>query len=317
VRALRRRLAAEVGSAAADTASDRYDRALEQLVQRFQASHGLTADGVIGTVTRGALNVPADQRLRQIDMNLERWRWLPRRLGERYIMVNSAAFSLALVGHDTAVLTMRAIVGRVDWPTPIIISRVTKLIFHPSWDIPKKIVLAEVVPFVLRDTGYLARERITVLRWTNGAWRPVDRHAVDWRSLNDSSYSLRLVQAPGATNPLGGVKFEFANRFGSYIHDTPQRSLFEQRIRTFSHGCIRAERAARLARILLADSAQWPRDSVEGAMRGPETRVVTLERGIPVYVSYWTAWVDPDGTLQFRDDVYGWDTMLAGLVAGE
>ncbi|HUK20331.1 MAG TPA: L,D-transpeptidase family protein [Gemmatimonadales bacterium] len=309
---LRRRLAAEDDGDATETADDRFDGALARRVLRFQAKHGLEADGIVGAATRAALNVPVEQRIRQIELNLERWRWLPRRLGERYIMVNSAAFSLALVGHDTAVLTMRAIVGRVDWPTPIIISRVTNLIFHPSWDIPKKIVLAEVVPFVLRDTGYLARERITVLRWTNGAWRPVDRHAVDWRALNDSSYSLRLVQAPGATNPLGGVKFEFANRFGSYIHDTPQRSLFEQRIRAFSHGCIRAERAAQLARILLADSAQWPRDSVDSAMRGPETRVVTLERGIPVYVSYWTAWVDPDGTLQFRDDVYGWDRMLAG-----
>ncbi|HUL49414.1 MAG TPA: L,D-transpeptidase family protein [Gemmatimonadales bacterium] len=314
VRELRRRLALESDTAPRDTAGDAYDQELTAAVRRFQKNHGLDVDGVTGDATRAALNVPAADRVRQIELNLERWRWLPRRLGNRYIMVNSAAFALALVDHDSVVLSMRAIVGRLDWPTPIVSSRLKQLIFSPAWEIPKKIVLAEIVPLVVADTGYLTREHIIVHDWAKGG-RPVNAHEIDWRALTDSSYTLHLTQAPGETNPLGGVKFEFGNRFATYIHDTPFRALFRQRVRTFSHGCVRAERAAALARAVLADSLRWPLDSVRTAMRGDQPRVVTLDNSVPVYLTYWTAWVERDGEVQFREDLYGWDQMLARLVA--
>ncbi len=312
---LKSRLALELGVSADTSHPDVYDDGLARTVRWFQATHGLEVDARVGPATLVALNVPVADRIRAMELNLERWRWLPRDLGESYVMVNSAAFSAELVDRDHATMTMRAIVGRSDWPTPIVSSRIVKLVFSPAWDIPKSIALAEVLPLARRDPHYIGRERITVFRDSDGVAREMDPLTVNWGAITDSTFSLRLTQAPGGQNPLGGIKFVLGSRFGVRIHDTPARSRFGERVRTFSHGCIRVERPAELAAALLQDSLRWPLDSVRAKMNEPDEESVPLPRPMPVHLSYQTVWVDQDGAVEFRNDVYGWDRRLSAALA--
>ena len=315
VSALRGRLAVEGELGATEQGGDVYDAALAGAVRRFQDRHGLDVDGLVGLATLVALNVSVEARIRQIEMNLERWRWLPRALGEHYVMVNSAAFELEIVDHGRQVMTMRAIVGRRDWPTPIVSTRITGLIFSPVWNIPRAIALEEVLPLVRRDPSYLARERITVFEDSSPAVREVDPATVAWSALTESTFTLQLKQAPGGHNPMGGVKVIQGSPFNVCIHDTPLKSLLRARARAFSHGCVRAERAADLATYLLRDSVRWARDSVLARMGQRKEQLVMLSRPVPVHLCYWTAWVNDDGTVEFRDDVYGWDAKLTAALA--
>ncbi|HYL21829.1 MAG TPA: L,D-transpeptidase family protein [Gemmatimonadales bacterium] len=310
---LRSRLAAE-GELGGDDGSARYDSALAAAVLHFQARHGLTADGAVGAVTLAALNVPAATRVRQIELNLERWRWLPRPPAERYVLVSIPAFELAVVEAERPVVTMRAIVGRPDWPTPILSARISGLVFAPVWNIPPTIAREEVVPAARRDTAFLRREGIRVFR-DSAATGELDPATLDWSQVNDTTFPWQLRQDPGGTNPLGGVKFVFPNRFDVCIHDTPQRAPFRERVRAASHGCVRVERAAALAEYLLHDAARWSEDSIRAAMTQPTERWVTLPQPVTVHLCYWTVWVDDAGTVQFRDDVYGWDAQLAKALA--
>jgi len=286
-----------------------YDTAagLRTAVMQFQKLHGLAVDGVVGPATRAALDIPAAARAEQIALNLERWRWLPRELGERYIVVNSAAFTLELVDHDSIVWQARAIVGRLDWPTPIVSSVATGLSFRPTWKVPRIIAARELLPLIRKDSTYLRREQIRVFSDSaqSGALDPA---AIDWLAVTESTFAYQLVQEPGGTNPLGGVKLVFRNRFSVFIHDTPTRRLFSDLWRTFSHGCIRVEHAGQLAGRLLPD---WPVDSINAAMTRGRERWVALTRPIPVHIVYWTAWVTEDGLVAFSGDPYHWDDALA------
>jgi murein L,D-transpeptidase YcbB/YkuD len=312
VAALRARLAVEGDLEPERSAGDTFDAAVQRAVERFQRRHGLDADGVLGPATRAALDVPVAARIRQIELNLERWRWLPRRLGERYVLANSAAFTLEAVENDRTVLRLRTVVGRPDWPTPIVSARITGLLFSPAWAIPRSIAVREILPVVRRDPGYLVREGIRVL--LDSGRTVLDPAAVDWSQVSDSAFAFELRQDPGPSNPLGGLKVVFPNRFDVYIHDTPARALFRKRVRTFSHGCVRAERAAELAGFLLGDPVRWARDSVAAAMTAGRERWVPVPVPVPVHVGYWTAWVDDAGAVNFRDDVYGWDRLLAAAL---
>jgi L,D-transpeptidase YcbB len=312
VAALRGRLTAEGYAAPADSDADLFDSGLEAAVREFQERHGLTVDGAVGPVTQRALNVSAAARVQQITLNLERWRWLPRFLGERYIEVNSAAFTLAIVDSGQPVLRMRAIVGRPDRPTPIVSSHVTELVFRPSWYVPRTIAARELLPLVQRDRGYLAREGIGVFGDSAAGGRRIDPATVDWSTVTESTFTYQLVQEPGPTNPLGGVKLVFWTPFDVFIHDTPRRPLFTERLRAFSHGCVRVEQAAELATYLLPD---WSVDSIHAAMSVGREERVRLHAVIPVYLVYFTAWIDGAGKLEFRGDPYGWDVRLAGALA--
>ncbi|HUL02153.1 MAG TPA: L,D-transpeptidase family protein [Gemmatimonadales bacterium] len=291
------------------------DSALEEGVRHFQARHGLATDGVVGPATLAALNVPAAERVRQIELNLERWRWLPRELGERYVMVNSAAFTLEVRDHGRRVMEMPVIVGRPDWPTPIASGRITALVFSPVWDIPPAIASQEILPLIRKDSTYIARHGISVFRDSGKALLPVDPVTVDWSAMTESTFTLRLKQAPGYDNPLGAVKTIFGSRFNVCMHDTPVRASFQERVRTFSHGCVRVARAAELATYLLDDSVRWTSDSVRKRMAVVKEEPVPLVKSVPGYLAYWTAWVDDDGSVEFRDDVYGWDRQLAAALA--
>ena len=252
-------------------------------LRRFQEHHGLESDGILGPATRTQLDIPAETRARQIALNLERWRWLPRSLGEHYLLVNTAAFSLELVDKDTVTFTARAIVGRPDWPTPILSAIAAEVVFRPTWRVPRSIAAQELLPIIERDSTYLVREGFQI--------------------VGDS----QLVQEPGPANPLGGVKLVFANPFSVFIHDTPAQPLFSERWRAFSHGCIRVENAGALMARLLPG---WTADSIRAAMTQGRERWVRLPQPVAVHIVYWTAWASGDGLVAFAPDTYGWDEAL-------
>ena len=281
-----------------------YNRVLVEAVQRFQAHHGLEVDGILGTRTREALNVPVEARVRSIEVTLDHIRWLPRDASEALVVVvNVAGFELHTVESRRVTLRLRTIVGNRGWKTPLLSSTLTELVVNPDWNIPASITRLEIVPKILREAGYLNREAIAVLDARTGA--TLDPAAVDWSAVRAGDGSVRLRQAPGPLNPLGDVKFGFPSRFGVYLHDTNAPTLFEQPARALSHGCMRLDRPFELVKRLEGRLAgSWSFDRVEAVASGASLEIVPLEPGVPIHVVYWTATIGPDGGIRFHDDVY-------------
>jgi L,D-transpeptidase YcbB len=310
VPAIARRLAASrdySGTIPADGQPAAYTPELYDAVKRFQRRHGLADDGIVGRAVAAEMNVPLDARIGQIELNLERWRWLPRELGARHILVNIPEMRLDVREHGNVALTMRVVVGRQHTPTPIFSEEMTHLVFSPYWNVPPDIAKTETLPSVLDDSGFLVRMNMEVL---DPAGNPVDPESIDLTSA--SGYRFR--QRPGASNSLGLVKFMFPNSYHVYLHDTPADSLFARASRAFSHGCVRLEQPEKLAEYLLQDLAEWTPERIGEAMHGGEERTVKLAQPIPVYIGYWTARVSPDGLVQFRKDVYGLDARHTAML---
>jgi len=310
VTALRARLIAtgELDPALAE--GEEFDDEVEQGVIRFQQRHGLAPDGNVGPKTLAALNVTAEEREKQIVVNLERMRWLPAELGSRYIMVNVANFGLDVVEEGQPVLTMRAIVGRTYRQTPSFIAKMNHLIFSPYWHIPHSIAVKDLLPKIQKDRRFLAKQKIRVFQGSS----QINPASVNWRSLSEANFPYRLRQDPGPLNSLGRVKFMLPNRFNIYIHDTPSTELFDKAVRDFSSGCVRIDKPVELAEYLLADNPEWTNEDILAAMDQPREKLVRLRRPIPVYFLYSTAWVDAGGTLQFREDLYGRDGLVAAAL---
>ena len=289
---------------------EQFDEALDLAMKRFQRRHGLTADGVLSAATRAELSVTADRRVEQVELNLERWRWLPQDLGRRHIIVNIAAFELEVVEEDAVVLTMRVMVGRPFRRTPVFSDTIRYLVLNPYWHVPRSIAVQDLLPRVQRDPAYLTRQKMRVFRgWAPGG-QEVDPQTVDWSAVTAVNFPFRLAQDPGPLNALGRIKFMFLNKFSIYLHDTPARPLFEETERDFSSGCIRIEGAIDLAEYLLRQHPGWTREAILGALTEKTERTVPLARVIPVHLLYWTAWADQDGTIQFRRDINGGDAPL-------
>ena len=294
------------------TAADEltFDESLEKAVIGFQSRHGLETDGLVGRETLSHLNTSVEQRLQQVLINMERWRWLPENLGERYIIVNIANFELDVIENGEPVMNMRVIVGRHYRRTPVFTGSMTYLVLSPFWHIPPGITANDVLPQVRRDTGYLANNNIRVFRGWGADAPEVDPATVDWSAITPRNNPYRFRQDPGPNNSLGLVKFMFPNRFNVYLHDTPARELFARVQRDFSSGCIRVEKPVELTQYLLADRPEWTREAITAAMRRPAERTVRLQRPVPVHILYWTAWAEEDGTIHFRRDIYNRDQRL-------
>jgi L,D-transpeptidase YcbB len=287
-----------------------FDDALEQAIRKFQTRNGLTANGKIDAKTLKVLNVPAEIRARQIELNLERWRWIPHDLGQRYIIINIADFKLSVVENDYTVLEMRVVVGRHYRRTPVFSEQMTYLVFNPYWNIPRKLALEDILPKIRRDPDYLSSRRIKVFEnWLEGA-KEVDPMDIDWSLINRNNFHYKFRREPGPHNDLGRVKFMFPNKFAVYLHDTPSQSLFQRIRRGFSSGCIRVEKPIELAEFLLADNPRWSRDNILKAIKSEKNQVVLLRKPIPVHILYWTAWVDYVGNVHFLDDIYKRDKPL-------
>jgi murein L,D-transpeptidase YcbB/YkuD len=310
---LRRRLKV-TGDLAVDpfTDMDIYDHWLEEAVKHYQHRHGLQVDGKVGPQTRRSLNIMVSERIRQIRINMERWRWLPRTLGKRYVMVNMTGFELYIIENDSMVLSMPVIVGHSLRSTPTFSGLISYMEYNPYWTIPRKLVLEDIIPRQLRDPSYLSKESIKVYKgWENA--QEIDPKTVDWSNLDENHFPYWLRQEPGPKNALGTVKFMFSNPYAIYLHGTPDRHLFDPVVRAFSSGCIRVKDPVRLAAFLLNDGSLQKEEEVLASIHLEINQGVTLPIAVPVYLVYWTAWVDQDGELHFRHDLYGRDTRLNEL----
>jgi len=288
---------------------DLYDASLEKAVQLFQRAHNQKEDGVAGPATLRLLNMPIGERMDQIRLNMERWRWMPRNM-DRYIFVNIPSFEMKVAEKGFVVLKMRTIVGMEDNPTPSFADRLNQIEINPFWNIPQSIVEKEIVPKVKRDPSYLTRQGIRIYR----DWRPnspeISPKTINWKEVTPKKFSYRLVQDPGPLNPLGRIKFLFPNNFNVYMHDTPTRHLFGRQGRTFSHGCIRLEKPIDLAEYLLKNEPGWSKKQILKKIGTGERQVITLRNPIPVHIVYLTVWTGPDGLTYFRDDLYEYDHLL-------
>jgi murein L,D-transpeptidase YcbB/YkuD len=252
-----------------------------------------------------------EEAAEKVAMNLERWRWAPRDLGERHILVNVPMYQMQVIEDEKPVLAMRVIVGAPDTPTPLFSDQMTYVVFSPYWNIPESILREETLPRLSEDPEYLARNNMEVVG-TSG--EVIDPSAVDW-SDEEATKGLRFRQAPGPDNALGLVKFIFPNHFNVYLHDTPGDRLFNKQQRALSHGCIRIEQPVALAEYVLADRGKWSPERIEAAMQSRREQSVTLDDPLPVHIGYWTAWVEGDGNVKFVDDVYGLDRKHAAIRA--
>lgn len=302
---LRRRLEAS-GDLTTDAPGDStaYTDAVAEAVQRFQRRHGLAPDGVVGTDVLDALNVSAEARLEQIILNLERHRWLPKQLGNTFLFVNLTDFRLAAYEDGALAFDMPVVIGDQGWQTPAFADTMSHVVFGPYWNVPAEIAIEELLPQIREDSTFLARSTYEVV---SAGGTPVDTSRLSKAALAD--YEVRIRQEPGPGNALGDVKFMFPNNHNIYLHDTPEAHLFARDQRALSHGCIRVADPVRLADYVLSDD-EWPRDSIRTAMNEAENREVPVDRPIPVFIAYLTAWAEADGTVHFREDLYDYDPAL-------
>lgn len=302
---LRERLAVTDERLSVDSSATEFDDPLHEAVLRFQERHGLDTDGVVGPATRAALNVSARERVQQLLVNLERWRWMPDNLGTRHVLVNIAAAELQLIENGEETLSMRVVTGRPYRQTPVFSGEISYLVFNPYWHVPHSIATRDQLPEIQKDRSYLDRLQLKVFQgWGTNA-QPVDPSTIDWASLSQKHFPYRIRQEPGPHNALGRVKFMFPNPHNVYLHDTPSRGLFARAERTFSSGCIRLERPIELAEHLLSDHSEWSSQRIQSVLKNPSAeQSVPLRTRVPVHLQYWTAWADADGTVHFRNDAY-------------
>jgi murein L,D-transpeptidase YcbB/YkuD len=287
-----------------------FDNPLEAAVKKFQRLRGLTDDGVVGGRTFEALNRSVNSCVRCIEINLERWRWLPRDLGQRYVLVNMADFSAQVMENDDPVLSMRAIVGTQYRETPVFSHRISYLVLNPYWHVPRKIAVEDKLPLLQKNPYLLMKQKIRIFQNNGVGLTEIKPIYVDWSTVTPYNFNYRLRQDPGPLNALGRIKFMFPNRFNVYLHDTPAKELFDKTVRTFSSGCIRVEKALELAEYLLKDDPLWPPEKLVAELDKNREKTVTLKTPVPIHLLYWTAFVDGQGRVHFRNDIYRRDTSL-------
>lgn len=287
-----------------------YDPAVEAAVKVFQRRHGLEPDGIIGPRTYRALNRTIEDRINQMRVSLERARWTLRDLGAEYVLVNIGGAETFYVRDDEMVWRTRSVVGQAYRKTPLFQDSIRYVEFNPTWTVPRSIFLKDKLPRIRKDVAYLQRGGYSVV---DSDGRSLDPGAVNWMSDNPD---VTLVQRPGPDNALGLIKFMFPNAHAVYLHDTNDRDLFDRAERNLSSGCVRIEHPFELADLLLQGSQDWfPGRSDQLIATGKTTRI-DLPRPIPIVLTYYTAWVDTDGTFQFREDVYERDeAVLSALNA--
>ena len=276
-------------------------------IKVFQEHHAIPATGVMDAATKAAIKVPIEDRIHQVVVNLERWRWMPDDLGARHFIVNIPYFHLIARENGKAVNDIRVVVGKQGHETPIFSGNMETVVFSPYWNIPDSIVEGETAPAMAKDPKYLARNNMEILRVSDsGGSSPVDPKDVNWDDPQELK-QLAFRQKPGPNNALGHVKFLFPNEFNVYLHDTPADQLFERPGRAFSHGCVRVEEPEALAKYVLRDDPAWTEAEILAAMNAGEEKHVKLKSPIPVHIVYFTAWVDDNGGLHFQPDIYGYD----------
>ncbi|MBI4520945.1 MAG: L,D-transpeptidase family protein [Gemmatimonadetes bacterium] len=281
---------------------------LEGAVRVFQARHGLEVDGTVGRATLAALNVSAEERVRQIELNLRRWREVSPALDRPFVLVNIPAFELMAFERGREALRMRVAVGRRSRPTPSLAREIQGVVFNPYWEVPRHLAIEDILPVVRRNPGYLTANRFRVFEQGPHGEQEIDPATVDWQSVTTDDFAYRFRQEPGGSNPMGRVKFLFPNGHYVFLHDFPQPQIFSQRVRALSSGCVRLEQPLALAAFLLQDQPELTRDALLAALTGQPEASLRLARPVPIHLVYLTAWADESGSVHFRPDIYGGDT---------
>ncbi|TBN19325.1 murein L,D-transpeptidase [Agrobacterium cavarae] len=302
VQALRQRLMISGDLPREAGISSAFDSYVDGALKRFQARHGLPADGVIGEYTLKALNVSAQLRMAQLQTNLIRIQTMAGDLGQRHVMVNIPAASIEAVENNRVVLRNTAVVGRASRPTHIINSKIYEIILNPYWTAPRSIVEKDIVPLMQKDPTYLERNNIRLL---DGRGQEVSPQTVDW--FAPKAPNLMFRQDPGKNNAMSSTKINFHNPNNEYMHDTPQQGLFNKLMRFESSGCVRVQNVRDLTTWMLRDTPGWSRQEIERVIASRVNTPIKLSTEIPVYFVYITAWSAKDGVVQFRDDIYGND----------
>ena len=292
---------------------DLFDEELAQGVERFQQRHGLDMDGVVGKMTLAALNIPVSEKTDRIRVNLERLRWVLQDDSSSFIVVNIAAFEVFYIRNEEFVWRSRVQVGKEYRKTPVFRADMNYIVFNPTWTVPPTILKKDIIPKAAKDPAYLDARNIKVID-SQGSIIPAAQ--VDWQKYLDGGFPYTLRQDPGPNNALGRVKFIFPNKHYVFLHDTSHRSYFSRSKRSFSSGCIRVENPLEFAEILLNDPGNWSIDKIEELIESAKTRTVHLAEPLPVFLLYWTAFVDDDGTVNFREDIYGRDGPILDDLGG-
>ncbi len=317
ISALEQRLR-RLGDIAPETAASEstiYEGVLVEAVKHFQQRHGLNPDGRIDPATFRELTVPFAFRIKQLQLTLERYRWLPPDLPSRLIVVNIPEFMLRAYDNHHSTLTMRVIVGKAfrEHQTPVFQDEMEYLIFRPYWNVPITIVRKEMIPDLKKKSGFLGRHQLELV---NAQGKIVNSEAIGPATLQQlRAGQLDIRQKPGPANSLGLIKFVFPNHFDVYLHGTPEQQLFSRSRRDFSHGCIRVEDPTALAQWVLHDNPAWTRDRIESAMNGSKSFRVDLPTPLPVLILYGTALVEENGEVHFFEDIYGQDVRLEHALA--
>ena len=280
-----------------DTTTAIYDSTLLIGVRTFQSRHGLATDGAIGPGTLAELNVHPKDRVKQIIVNMERSRWLPVSLNTDYLAVNIPEFKLHVYHADSLLWSCNVVVGKAVHKTVIFHGDIKYVVFSPYWNVPPSIVRNEILPGMRRDRNYIAKHHMEITGKSGGL--PTVR------------------QKPGPTNSLGLVKFLFPNSYNIYLHDSPAKTLYNESSRAFSHGCIRVSEPEKLANFLLRNDSTWTKTSIHEAMHAAKEKYVTLKQTVPVFIAYFTAFIDRTGKINFRKDIYDRDNRLANMLMQE
>lgn len=284
-------------------------------VKNFQHRHGIDQDGVIGPSTLAEMRIPIETRVRQIELNMERRRWMQDKFGDLYIFVNLADQFLKVVreidGREKTVHTAPLVVGKPYHQTPVFSKPMTYMVVNPFWNVPNSIATKELLPDLRRDPAKLIRQNIRIFRGWGKDAAEINPLSVDWSQVSAAGFPFRLRQDAGNRNALGRIKFMFPNKFSVYIHDTPSKSLFARTRRFFSHGCMRVQDPRKLAEVLTRVTGNGlSRARIDQMIADKKRRVIRFKRPIPVHVTYLTAWVNKDMTIHFRKDIYGRDKKL-------
>lgn len=282
--------------------SEVFDSYVEAAVRRFQARNGITADGVLRESTASAMNVPAEVRLRQLETNIVRVRAMNEKLADRYAVVNIPAAHLECVEGGAVASRHTTIVGKPDRPSPVLQARIVEVNFHPFWTVPVSIIRRDLIPKMQEEPDYLTKNKIRIY---DKRGRELQPEQVNWQSDEAIDYMFR--QDPGELNSMGTIRVNMPNPDAVYMHDTPSKNLFGEDQRFHSSGCVRVQNIRDFVVWLLKDTPGMSRAAVDGYIKSGERHDAKLSRPVPVYWVYVTAWANPDGVVQFRDDVYGHD----------
>jgi murein L,D-transpeptidase YcbB/YkuD len=321
---LRKRLDVPAGPGAAANA---YDMNLGLAVQRFQQAHGAYGDGAVGPATRRLLNNPSQRQpresaspatIREVLINMERWRWLPHDLGPYYVNVNIPEFMLHVVEDGKIVHTARVVVGKPEKQTPVLSNEMREIVFGPYWNVPTSIKIEEIRPYIRENASWFGGSGFDTTVFQRHdlhmkyLGQEVDPATVDWSRIDIRNFDI--YQPPGPDNVLGKVKFVFPNKHDVYMHDTPQKFYFAEAVRAESHGCMRVQNPDQLAAVLLNHDKGWSEARTESAMEGGYDTHVALQQKIPVYITYFTLKVNDDGSLTSYSDIYGHDARMAAAL---